>query len=418
MVAADHEPAWQSRLSLTRGPTESCGHLFCVAGDRGSCGIGIALTARIGNGHRGNQEPQRKGERRIAMTSFLQPTVYAVTRRMIYDRSARIGILGLGYEGLRLALLFSRANFVVHGFDHDLTKVTTLETRRSYLHQISAKQISEARDRGFRASVDLSQLRETEVILTCLPACLDRDGKPNMTSIREITFAIASYLHAGHLVIFENAIYPGATEEIVVPILEGANGRHLRVSRGTGAPDELFVGFSIGRADLSTSAGDPRDELIILAGTDEFAANLITSLMQSPSWKDSVFIQTYDEGGGFYDHVPPMTEVNPDGIAPILGPNDFSGIDNFTLSGFRVPLLVISPFTKKNFVSHTPMDFTAALKLIETRFNLPPLTARDASMPDMTEFFDFTTNIGPWATPPTPPAQNLTLPCVQGVPIG
>jgi phospholipase C len=64
------------------------------------------------------------------------------------------------------------------------------------------------------------------------------------------------------------------------------------------------------------------------------------------------------------------------------------------------------------------MDYTAALKLIETRFNLPPLTARDAAMPDMTEFFDFTTNTGPWATPPTPPAQNLTLPCVQGVPIG
>jgi len=150
----------------------------------------------------------------------------------------------------------------------------------------------------------------------------------------------------------------------------------------------------------------------------QFAANLINSLMKSASWKDSVFIHTYDEGGGFYDHVPPMTVVNPDGISPILGPNDISGIDNFTLSGFRVPMFVVSPFAKKNFVSHTPMDFTAALKLVETRFNLPALTSRDASMPDMTEFFDFTTNTGPWATPPTPPAQSTNLPCLFGVPIG
>ena len=215
------------------------------------------------------------------MTPFLQPTSYAVTKRMIYDRSARIGIVGLGYEGLRLALLFSRANFVVQGFDSDLARVKTLEARQSYLRQISAEQISEARDRGFRVSADLSQLRETDVILTCLPACLDRDGKPDVTSIREITFAIASHLHAGHLVIFENAIYPGTTEEIVVPILEGANGMHLRVSRDTGAPDELFAGISIGRAGLDTSAVDQCDELKILAGIDQFAANLMTALYRT-----------------------------------------------------------------------------------------------------------------------------------------
>src|SRR6266567_1392396 len=257
MVCAGHESVWGRELSIIRGPTESYGNCFCVAGHRGSRGNRIAPVAAIGNHHRGNQEPERKVDRRIAMPPFLQPTMYAVTKRIIYDRSARIGIVGLGYEGLRLALLFSRANFVVQGFDPDVTKVKTLETRRSYLHQISAKQISEARDRGFRVSADLSQLHETDVILTCLPACLDQDGKPDMTGIREITFAIASHLHAGHLVIFHNAIYPGATEEIIVPILEGANGMHLRVSRDTGAPDELFVGISIGRADLSTSAFDP-----------------------------------------------------------------------------------------------------------------------------------------------------------------
>jgi phospholipase C len=74
-----------------------------------------------------------------------------------------------------------------------------------------------------------------------------------------------------------------------------------------------------------------------------------------------------------------------------------------------VPLLVVSPFTKKNYVSHTVADYTAILKLIETRFNIPSLTQRDAAQMDMTEFFDFQ-NV-PWATPPTPPAQNTGGTC-------
>jgi phospholipase C len=140
-----------------------------------------------------------------------------------------------------------------------------------------------------------------------------------------------------------------------------------------------------------------------------YVSTLINGLMGSSSWKDSVFILTYDEAGGLYDHVPPQPAVSPDGIAPIdLQPTDICTTTSgptcdFTYTGFRLPLLVVSPFTKKNFVSHTVADYTAILKLIEARFNVPALTQRDAAQMDMTEFFDFV-NI-PWATPPTPPAQ-------------
>jgi phospholipase C len=135
-----------------------------------------------------------------------------------------------------------------------------------------------------------------------------------------------------------------------------------------------------------------------------WVAKVINALMTSPSWKDSVFFWTFDEGGGAFDHVPPISVPSPDGIKPrdfIAGKDTFGG--DFTITGFRVPNFIASPFAKKNFVSHTPMDYTAILKFVETRWGLQPLTARDASMPDMTEFFDFT-NGGPWATPPTPPA--------------
>jgi phospholipase C len=140
----------------------------------------------------------------------------------------------------------------------------------------------------------------------------------------------------------------------------------------------------------------------------QYVSTLINALMQSRSWQDSVFILSFDEGGGFYDHVPPMQTVNPDGVPPSdLQSNNVcfgttSGNCDFNYTGFRVPLLVVSPFTK-NYVSHTPADYTAILKLIETRFNVPSLTKRDAAQMDMTEFFDFA-NVS-WKTPPTPPAQ-------------
>jgi phospholipase C len=146
-----------------------------------------------------------------------------------------------------------------------------------------------------------------------------------------------------------------------------------------------------------------------------YIASLINALMASPYWKDSVFVLTYDEPGGLYDHVPPQPAVNPDGIAPVdLQPGDLctggtGPTCNFLFTGYRVPLIVISPFSRKNYVSHTTADTTAILKLIETRFGLPNLTRRDAAQPDMTEFFDFK-NV-PWATPPTPPAQNTGGAC-------
>jgi len=188
----------------------------------------------------------------------------------------------------------------------------------------------------------------------------------------------------------------------------------IDVKNGT-LPQVAYIETGIEINQVSSSGVDEHPKSNIQIGA-AFAARLINALMNSPSWKDSVFIETFDEGGGLYDHVGPISVPSPDGIPPIMPATNQPG--DFTLSGFRVPLIVISPFSKKNFVSHTPMDSTAALKFIETRFHMPALTSRDVSMPDMTEFFDFTTDTGPWATPPTPPTQPVNMPCTQGVPAG
>jgi phospholipase C len=142
-------------------------------------------------------------------------------------------------------------------------------------------------------------------------------------------------------------------------------------------------------------------------------ANIINGLMcptksstgacqPSAAWADSVFILTYDEGGGLYDHVLPAREVPPDTIAPKLSSTDQPGA--FNESAFRVPLIVISPWVKPSFVSHTTRDYTSILRLIEDRFNVAPLTLRDKNADNMMEFFDF--SAGPQLlTPPVLPAQ-------------
>jgi phospholipase C len=146
-----------------------------------------------------------------------------------------------------------------------------------------------------------------------------------------------------------------------------------------------------------------------------YVSSLINALMTSVSWKDSAFVLTYDEFGGLYDHVAPRPAVSPDGLRPkdLMTGDICSQVNapncHFIYTGYRLPLIVVSPYAKKHYVSHTVMDLTAILKLIETRFNLMALTKRDGAQKSMTEFFNF--NFPPWMTPPIPPAQNTSGAC-------
>jgi phospholipase C len=165
---------------------------------------------------------------------------------------------------------------------------------------------------------------------------------------------------------------------------------------------------------VETAADNEHPDNNIQTGA-AFAAQVINGLIASPNWKDSALFLSYDEAGGLYDHVPPQNAVAPDGI-PVsdLRSTDicFSGCTGnaagFTRTGFRVPFVVISPFAKPHYVSHTVADHTAVLKYIEDRYGLPRLSARDAAQPSLDEFFDFTS---PNLKPPTPPAQPTNGPC-------
>jgi phospholipase C len=148
----------------------------------------------------------------------------------------------------------------------------------------------------------------------------------------------------------------------------------------------------------------------------KFVSDVTNALMQSPNWTSSAMFLTYDEDGGFYDHVPPPSAVPPDAIAPMLQPGDVPGA--FDRYGFRVPMAVISPYAKAHHVSHTVYDHTSILSFLEYRFGLPALTARDANADPMLDMFDFAHPS--FTTPPTlapavvDPAQLAACPTASG----
>lgn len=118
------------------------------------------------------------------------------------------------------------------------------------------------------------------------------------------------------------------------------------------------------------------------------AKRINTIMRDSHYWKKSAIFLTYDEGGGFYDHVSPPPACIPDERVPEVRP-EAQTIAQFDRLGFRVPFVVISPYAKKHYVSHEVYDHTSVLKFIESRYNLPALSRRDANANDLSDFFDF-----------------------------
>jgi len=217
-----------------------------------------------------------------------------------------------------------------------------------------------------------------------------------------ITLSYVQFFQWGHTI---PDLYPNNIAPISQYFTDLQNGTLPQVAQIEPATD---AGYD---EHPSVSDSEPND---VQRGAN-YVSTLINSLMTSSSWQNSAFILTFDEGGGLFDHVSPQPAVSPDGIKPVdLLPGDVctqeSGpICDFVYTGYRVPLIVVSPYTQKNYVSHTVADLTAILKLIETRFNLPALTKRDAAQMDMTEFFNF--DNPSWLTPPTPPAQTTDGAC-------
>jgi phospholipase C len=119
----------------------------------------------------------------------------------------------------------------------------------------------------------------------------------------------------------------------------------------------------------------------------KFTEEVVRALFASPQWPRSALFLTYDEHGGFHDHVPPPEACAPDDIPPERTPGDVEG--DFTRYGFRVPLIAVSPYAKRGHVSHHVSDLTSVLRFVEARFDLRAMTRRDANAEPLYDLFDF-----------------------------
>ena len=132
----------------------------------------------------------------------------------------------------------------------------------------------------------------------------------------------------------------------------------------------------------------------------QFTASVINAVMHSPAWHETVLIWVYDEHGGYYDHVPPRPAVRPDDIRPDVPADQLDG-DLYSWTGFRVPAVVVSPWARRDYVSHVQYDHTSILKLLETKWNLPALSDRDANATNLLDTLDLSAKRPPFLTPPS-----------------
>ncbi|HEY0517318.1 MAG TPA: alkaline phosphatase family protein [Solirubrobacteraceae bacterium] len=136
---------------------------------------------------------------------------------------------------------------------------------------------------------------------------------------------------------------------------------------------------------LNTTGGDEENPQDMAYG-EYWAYQALHAVLSSPAWPRTLLIYTYDEHGGYYDHVPPPAAIAPDSIPPKLGPNDTPG--GYDIYGPRVPAVVVSPYSRPNSVTNVLHDHTSFLATVEAKWNLPALTYRDANARTVEDFLD------------------------------
>jgi UDP-N-acetyl-D-glucosamine dehydrogenase len=187
----------------------------------------------------------------------------------IEAKTARIGIIGLGYVGLPLARAFTRGGFAVLGFDIDGAKVAKLRRGESYIGHLTPQVIEEMRAQRFEATDDFDRLDEPDVIIVCVPTPLTEAREPDLTYIVESGKAIAARLRPGQLVILESTTYPGTTREVVLPLLE---------KRGLRAGRDFFLAFSPEREDPGNLTYSAPNIPKVVGGLDAWSGELASAL--------------------------------------------------------------------------------------------------------------------------------------------
>lgn len=212
-----------------------------------------------------------------AVASNPADTTLAAWRTRIEQRKLKIGIIGLGYVGLPLALLFSEERFRVTGFDIDNNKVEKLNAGESYIYRIEPEHIQAAQKSGLRATSDFAEIASVDAVLICVPTPLSEHRTPDMSYIVSTMEKIAPHLRPGQLVVLESTTYPGTTVEIVVPTIEKAGNIAVREPLQAG----VYVAFSPEREDPGNTRVARKDIPKVVGGLDATATEMAAGLYNS-----------------------------------------------------------------------------------------------------------------------------------------
>lgn len=200
---------------------------------------------------------------------------FAIQR--LADRKARLGVMGLGYVGLPLAVSYAQAGFHVIGFDLDEEKVASLVRGETYIIDVDAAELKEVVDKGLlEATTDMSRLAEVDSVNICVPTPLAKTGDPDISYIQSAVGAIAPCLHEGMLVILESTTYPGTTEEVILPLLS---------EKGAVVGKDFYLAFSPERVDPGNPTFNTKNIPKVVGGVTpactEVAKNLYTQIMET-----------------------------------------------------------------------------------------------------------------------------------------
>jgi len=191
----------------------------------------------------------------------------------IRNRSARVGVIGLGYVGLPLATEFAKSGFEVVGFDIDAAKVADINAGRSYILDVRSDDIAASvRDGRLRATTDMSHLREMDAIDICVPTPLRKTKDPDLSYVVQAVDAVKAHLRPGQLVILESTTYPGTTDEVVQPALE---------ERGPRAGVDFHLAFSPERVDPGNPTFKTRSIPKVVGGVNRESTELACALYGS-----------------------------------------------------------------------------------------------------------------------------------------
>ena len=191
----------------------------------------------------------------------------------IDGRQARVGIIGLGYVGLPLAVEFCRAGFHVTGFDVDATKVASVNAGRSYIGDVRSEELAECAGTGrLSASTDMAKLAEMDVVDICVPTPLRKTKDPDMSYVVSAAEQIAKYIHPGMLIVLESTTYPGTTAEVLQPMFEA---KGLTVGR------DFYLAFSPERVDPANPTFNTRNTPKVVGGTTPECVELAKALYET-----------------------------------------------------------------------------------------------------------------------------------------